>query len=469
MAKPNRLQDPRGYLVRNIIRMVERLYRYLPWFPVRPVMLLDGQIKQMDWFEFSAIELQWQGLKRGMVVLRHTCDKTVGNVTESEPPNLQQIYRGVRLFPVVEYGLYMSLGIARHEFDVQDSFHCAHLTRWMAHARTVVDDVVGKLRRVRPHTVVIHQGHFTEAAVARQLSTSMGFRILALESTLHSKRMVCEPFTGLAVNRNSAMTYFSRRDYECANQDDVTWLSREMRQIDANKHSDHASPEGKFAWPEGRRRILFLAQCFTDSSVLFGSSVSAIEISRCLIQYAERNHCFALLKLHPKELSGNTPLGEPYNRLTLRRLLAAGVLQENGEGQYSGPCHAVDFANSLSTPELIADSDVVVTINSQGGIEALAAGKETILLGESFYDRLGITWNLSHLCLLAPTLDIVLREGVRIVNRTILARFLDAYFYDYCVSKTPAGLATAIRNRGRINWPNQSLGSPGWNGGRVTD
>ena len=222
-----------------------------------------------------------------------------------------------------------------------------------------------------------------------------------------------------------------------------------MLRIEKIKLEEHASPKCKFQWPEGRKRILFLGQCYTDSSLLFGINghYSTIEVVQTLFDYANLKGAFAMFKLHPKEYSGDDTLGRPYNQLTLRRLVAAGLPFSSDDSVSQNDFFKVDALNTFSTQQLIKDADIIVTINSQGGLEALAFGKEVVLLGESFYDRLGTTWNVSHPALLPAILDSILRTGLRLCDRHLIERFLWTYFERYCVKKNVQSVVQAIKTR----------------------
>ncbi len=140
----------------------------------------------------------------------------------------------------------------------------------------------------------------------------------------------------------------------------------------------------------------------------------------------------------------------PYNQLTLRRLRDSGLDISAPDNIRDGVNAVFDSENEYSTLGLISDADVVVTINSQGGLEAQALGKEVVLLGSSFYDGLGTTWSLPGLSLLPTVLDRILVDGEILVDKKKLAEFFYIYFNLYCVSRDAKGLLAAIRER-RLN------------------
>ena len=420
-------------------------------FGKRPIVLLDSYLRQLDWIGVSMPSIYREGLKRGMFFVQHRVKESkFSSVDSGDELDLQATHRGVNLFSTVEYLLYVSLEIARHEFDPDNPAHRREANRWMGYARAVTDELIALFDRMHPSVVVIMQGYFVESAIARQLAGRFAYQVIAMENTFYSQRLICEPITGISVNKNSAMAwYYHDQDRgNCGTNDG--YLDDLMMRIDATKLTEHASPKRSFIWPKDRKRILFLGQCYTDSSLLFGTSgrYSTIEAVRLLLDYAKQRGVFAMLKLHPKENSGDDTLARPYNQLSLRRLLAAGLSLNLKDHPGQNDHFSVDTENTFATPQLIKDADVIVTINSQGGLEALALGKEVVLLGGAFYDRLGTTWNAPHLAVLPAILDSILKDGLRLWNRRRIAQFLWTYFEHYCVKKDAKSVVTAIKARG---------------------
>jgi len=415
----------------------------------RPHILLDGHLRQLDWIGLTMSSFFPNGLKRGMIFIQYRVKTPQPPLGASEVVNVKEHYRGVSLFATIEYFLYVSLEIARHEFDLTNPIHHREALRWMLYARAVTDELITLFNRVRPASVITVQGYCVEGAIARLIADHYAYQVISLENTFYSKRLICEPITGISVNKNSAMTwYYHMQDRNDGLVND-RFLDDLMFRIGNTKLEEHASPKLAFQWPTGKKRILFLGQCYTDSSLLFGSNgrYSTVEVVQTLFNYASQRGVFAMFKLHPKENSGDDTLGRLYNQLSLRRLVAAGLPfgfdNSNGKNDY----FAIDSLNTFSTQQLIKDADVIVTINSQGGLEALAFGKEVVLLGGAFYDRLGTTWNAPHLAVLPAILDSILQDGMRLWDSRLVARFLWTYFESYCVKKDVQSLIEAIKAR----------------------
>ena len=259
----------------------------------------------------------------------------------------------------------------------------------MGYARVVTDELITLFDRLRPSALVVMQGYFIEGAIARQLAGRFAYQVVALENTFYSQRIICEPITGISVNRNSAMAWYYHLQDRADCETNDGFLDELMEQIDTTKMEEHTSPKHSFQWLEGRKKILFLGQCYTDSSILFGTNgcYSTVEIVSLLLDYCKKRGAFVMFKLHPKENSGDDTLARPYNNLSLRRLIAAGLPFGPDDLIRQDDYFSVDTGNTFATRQLIKDADVVELINSQGGLEALALGKEVVLLGTAFYDR----------------------------------------------------------------------------------
>jgi hypothetical protein len=261
--------------------------------------------------------------------------------------------------------------------------------------------------------------------------------------------MICEPFIGSAVNDTSAVAVFRKHCAMFELSDSRKWLDAFLADLERGKSSDHASPGESFIWPEGRKRIVFLGQCYTDSSVLFGArdGASTLSIVRSLIQYAANHSVFVLAKLHPKENGGLNPLEVPYDKLTWRKLVAAGICSRSEGGNGDGRTWLIDHENEINTAALLQNCDAVVTINSQGGLEALAHGKRVLLLGNAFYSNVGLTIDVPALTLLPAALDDVLSDQSPKVDIESVTQFLRIYFQDYCIERVPRAFVGGVRDR----------------------
>lgn len=433
-------------------RIAKRLRRFFSRKSGRRVLLLDSFPGQLDWIGIEFREIIDVGIHKG-IDFNHYRVKAPAPTPSSDCPDhsYQDKYRGIRLFSVVEYSLYVSLEISTHEFDIANPRHRREMNRWFVYAKNAIDEVYSHIKKIKPSIIVVMQGYFVEGGIVRQLRDSYKFQVVALENTFCSNRIIVEPITGISVNMNSVFSWYHRFREETEESNCCERMRQMMSKIDKSKHPDHASPQKQFEWKPHSKRILFIGQCFTDSSLLFGvkGPYSTLEVINSLIDFARSCDAFVVCKLHPKENGGTNPLMQPYANLTLRRLneVALGLPADEWVPSLD---YFIDSYNEYATQALIADADVVVTINSQGGLEALALGKEVVLLGTAFYDQIGATWNVCHLSSLHSVLSCVLNGSDKLNQETRVANFIDIYFNKYCVERTASEFCTSLIERSLV-------------------
>lgn len=90
----------------------------------------------------------------------------------------------------------------------------------------------------------------------------------------------------------------------------------------------------------------------------------------------------------------------------------------------------VVFITTMPSSELIQESQVVITINSTVGIEALLKEKPVITLGKAFYNVDGLVYHCADLSQLDRVLAWALAEGI---DRELVDKFLYFLRYEYLV------------------------------------
>lgn len=300
---------------------------------------------------------------------------------------------------------------------------------FIARASNAKSIIRSKISSTLPSLLITFQGFTPEAYFARKLGIRLKIPIASLECTMDSSRCIVEPYTGISVNANSSIAvFYKHRDFAPGiNSRDF------IHTLYERKTANHASPSGSIP-STGRIRIVFIGQCYTDSSLLFNpNSIRTEDIFSALKSLSLSRHkdLEVVMKPHPHERIGSTPLGTRYNDLTLRKI---------------GPDHGaivMDKDNKFSTLELMKSAEIIITINSQAGLEALALGKEVITLGNAPYTSIGCTHNLDSHLEIESTIDKII-TGKRLNNQTTVSKFLDVYFNIYCVQKSIPGLGERL-------------------------
>lgn len=358
---------------------------------------------------------------------------------------------GIPLYDACLFDLCVACGVTPDRIAPANPSHWSAIVDHLRCAAALATVATTTLDEVRPDVVVVPQGHTTAAAVYRYAAVLRGIRVLALENSLNSTRLVWDDVAGIAVNKIPARHYYWRWADLVDDAAAAAHLQSYLSSIKRAKSADHQSPGTPWPGPEAPgRTVLYLANVLTDASVLFNSRVgSQTDAIKATARWALEHDCTFILKTHPRErpdspvLRRRLPRAEySYAGLTVR------ALQEDAEFwrlvSTSDRC-VIDADNRFDTYDLIRRSDVCVTVCSQAGMEALMHGKEAVVLGDAYYGGLGFTHDVHGLEPLGAALGAALSAAGRRADARTVARFF--YIFDrlYCVEKSAEGVAALIR------------------------
>lgn len=369
-------------------------------------------------------------------------------------------YQGVPLYEACVFDICVA---CRTTADAIDPANPAHWSAIEGHLQCAAACayIAGKaLDDVRPDLLVIAQGYGLEAAVYRYAAVLRGIRVVALENSLNRSRLVWDDTAGIAVNKIPARNYYWRWIDLVDRVAASAHVQRYLACVKEAKSADHASPQTSWSCPTGdRKRVLYLANVLTDSSVLFNSrGGSQIEAIKATARWALAHDCTFVLKIHPLERDGGPvkqrgmpPATLSYDRLTMRALQADRAFWDFVAR--SEHC-AIDADNQFDTYDLIRQSDVCVTLCSQAGLEGLMLGKEAVVLGDAYYGGLGFTHDVHELAQLGQILATALSPSGRRADPDKVAAFFYIFDQIYCIEKSVDGLAALIqRTLGRARQP----------------
>lgn len=354
---------------------------------------------------------------------------------------------GVPVFSACEYDLAVYLRISVEKINFDNELHWNATTEFM-------QECIGRIRQaakvfdmVQPSVVLIHQGHTTLASVYRYLSILRGVRVVALENSMNSTRLIWDDIAGVAVNRIPARNYYWRYGdlVEIAKaRAHVQWYLSSIKSL---KKADHQSPEsGKVALEEvSGKTVLFIANVLTDASVMYHSRVgSQIDAIKSVAKWALRNGHRFVLKIHPRERPGHCL---PYEGLTIA------ALREDREFMADIAGHKlclIDETNRFDTYQLISASALCVTVCSQAGLEALLMGKEVVLLGDAYYGGLGFTHEVFSVSQIEPVLCNAESSALALERSESIARFFYVFDKLYSVEKSEQGVLGLVSPNGRL-------------------
>lgn len=366
---------------------------------------------------------------------------------------LELRYHGVSLWEVARYDFCVRHELSLAEAESSMHQHADDLRREYARARALIDRAERYVDIYQPHCALIAQGHVMASAAVRAVAHARGVRVVAIENTFHSERLLWDDDAALPVIASRAKSVWLREGSRVADDQAEAYVAEFLERAKSLKSQQHASPSAESPWSAadrnvqsgtatgGRRgRIVLLGQVATDAAVLFGlrrGFTRQLDMIRAVASYADRHGHALVIKMHPKEATGASPLGVPYRRLSERQLRADPVLA----GLLERGAFTLDADNAFDTDQLTDGADVCVAVNSQAGLEALVRGCEVVLCGEAFYGNIGLTHEAEDPASLEVALTRALvSEGKR--NRGPEAkRFFWTYLETLCRPKTSAALA----------------------------
>jgi len=168
--------------------------------------------------------------------------------------------------------------------------------------------------------------------------------------------------------------------------DDELAMARKVRafMVEHGITKYNLEPREAVAWPSGGKSVVLVpGQVEDDASIRFGCT--GVKTNLGLLQAARRAHpdAFVVYKPHPDVMSGN--------RAGKLDLVQARAFADHVEAR-------------LSVVSCIAACDVVHTMTSLTGFDALLRGKRVVVYGQPFYAGWGLT-------------DDVLKVGVALARR----------------------------------------------------
>ncbi|MHC4376125.1 MAG: capsular polysaccharide export protein, LipB/KpsS family [Planctomycetota bacterium] len=413
----------------------------------RPVVLAVHQ----PWFDVAPADLT-----RKLVGLGYTpCWFDPAETLPAEPGHedadidlRSARHRDVSLWEVTAYDFCVRHELSLAEAEASLEAHADDLRREYARARALIDRAHRNFDVYAPECALIAQGHVMASAVVRAVGLARGVRVVAIENTFHSERLLWDDDAALPVVSSRAKSVWLRDKSQVSDAQAEAYVEDFLGRAKGLKSAQHASPSAGSPWAAveqqlgvdpaadpRRRRIVLLGQVATDAAVLFGlrsGFTRQLDVIRTVAEHAEREGHTLVVKLHPKEATGASPLGIPYRRLSERQMKAdpaLAALMERG-------AFVLDADNALDTDQLSAGADVCVAVNSQAGLEALVRGSEVVLCGNAFYGGLGFTHEAEDPGSLEVALARALDGNSRRNAGAEAKRFFVTYLEGLCLPKT---------------------------------
>ena len=335
-------------------------------------------------------------------------------------------YRGINLYEVAIFNVCNELCIMEKEFCIDDVNHYNVLKKYYEKAIKYIDAAYSILERGKVSKSLLFHGYDVISNVMRKVSIINDIDTYTFEVTLNKEKIIWDNVSCIPTNKNLAKNYFWR--YESLIDDGICENYRKKFLLDVKnkKINEHISSNNQL-----NKTILFLAQVYVDSSIIFGINNfrTPIHLINDIIEYSLNNDLELIIKLHPSETYSEYLKDR---ELTYKKLIKSKFAEEINDNKYD-------------TYSLIDRADVCVTINSQAGLESLLKGKEVILCGESFYGGLGFTYDAYDKQDLYFYFDRIILKENRRNNIRRISKFFYIFNEFYCINKNALSILELLK------------------------
>ena len=359
-------------------------------------------------------------------------------------------YRKYTLWNVASYDVALRCGKPLTEILQDPVPYYDKLNASYAITAALLDKAEDITSEIRPRALYITQGYLLKSSVFRAVATMHShyyIKIFATENTFHKNKLTWDSIAGISVHSKLPQSYYARyRD--TLNQFDVeNYVMTYFNNTSSTKQGEHlvASDEEWFP-PKKSKKILFIAQVNIDSAVLynlFPAFPVQADVIRAVLDFAVVHDHALLIKFHPKECG---VWGHVRNH-TLNSLLSRHndtqeiILSSNGKIELD-PC------KKYNTYSAIEKADLVVTINSQTGLEAAAMKKPVITTATALYGGLGFSEEarnreeLHHF--MSKHLEKNLERGYTGLDFFSARGFLYVFLEKFCINRSADDIANLM-------------------------
>ncbi|EDM42977.1 hypothetical protein SCB49_01697 [unidentified eubacterium SCB49] len=400
---------------------------------------------KIGWFKINKRELNRNFNFLGVEAHALNENEYINNYKALDASSLKmdEVYSGVSLYKVCIYSICNDLMLFKNEINLD--LHKEVIFKWYSVAKKMIDNLTVLFNTHTFSLVVVINGHSLLDACLLSFAKKKNVPFLSLEGTSNSKKNVWDAITGKVITYNLSRKYFKDYQNKIKKEEVVTYISNFKNTIFDYKKEEHLSNEINTEVPFNTPFVLFLGQVYTDAAQLFSLKDdfdSPISVIETVIDTCKKLRMPLLIKLHPKENSGISPvIAKPYNLPTYKRVK-----------KYENEHVFIDYQNTYNTFNLIAHSQAVITVNSQAGLEACIYDKPVLTYKNSFYSKTPFTYDYQDKKTLESQLVFVLNNKI-LNNRDLEAaqQFFFIFFEKYCIENTTRGFLRKVLEVGSFN------------------
>lgn len=371
-------------------------------------------------------------------------DGIIEDFTINESICLNEIYKSISLYNVCIYNICNELGVFKNEISLETDILV--IKKWYYIAKKTIDRLEQIFEDYVVKGVIVFHGHLLFDACLLEISKIHNIRYFSLEVTSNKERIVWDNVSGFVVSYNLSKNYFAKFEHSLTDSIVNSYCNNYLNEIHSYKRLEHSSNKECLDLPFLEPYILFVSQVYNDASQLFtlnnefNNPVDIIKKSNLISK--ELGFKF-VVKLHPKEINGKDPvMHRTYAEPTFSRIYSI----RDSNNVY------IDRNNEYDTYKLIKSAAIVITVNSQAGLEACLFNKPVLSYFKGFYSGLGFTYDYSNSYELENAMKYTIANNL-IENRNLSkARSFFYIFYEiYCIKRSEYSLLNKVVEVFEIN------------------
>jgi hypothetical protein len=403
--------------------------------------LRGGIYAKLIWNKFSTL---CSGLRNGCypIEIKSSTSKNRYRLSPT-PDNFHSLtHKGINLYDVAIYNICVAAKCYIDEIDF--GMHLPLISKYFNQAATAIDCFDDLFDRHRFQKAIIFHGYYLDQAVIRNIARKRHVPLLGIERTSHKDRLIWDDLSGIPINSPNAKYLFGKYPPEFRADEPIdSYLKDLAAGIKRIKMAQHSSPARPYIRKTRKPLVVFIGQVYTDASLLFFLNASfrnPIHVIREVIRCAG-DDCELVIKLHPKEKTMNDPIThQKYDSLTYDKMLSDPMI---GSG-INRDSITVDHANQYDTYSIIEQADLVITINSQAGFEALLFNRPVITCGQSYFTGLGFTYDCRTPDEMPSLIQSAMNAGIPDTSRNLFKTFCYFFYEKYCLKRNRTSLGTLI-------------------------
>jgi hypothetical protein len=307
---------------------------------------------------------------------------------------------------------------------------------------------------LEPDSVFICQGGIYDSRCIVEVARDRGINVVGIENSMLGGYVLLDNLSGQIINRHSLARIGAelletrtvseedrRKAYEFWEEN----LSKKAQEHKTGGMDDEEEIRKALNIDKNKKVLLLLGQVRTDASIVLDSDLydDPVDMITDVVDHVKHlKDTILVIRLHPKEFIGGSPMGVPYDRITYRCLI------KNGVDKVENVRIVED--TRINTYSLMRIADAGITINSQSGLEMLLLGKPVMVCGSASYGNKGFTVDLGHVAGLGACIDHLLNREVMSEEKKRMALdffhfFCQRHMFDHKLSGKDGRLARIFR------------------------